>query len=303
MATHHFSPTRFYSTIGSHDPQVRIGDGHTVIVDCIDAWGQDARVRKVHNTGPNPMSGPIFVEGARPGDVLSVEWLRITPSREIGFTRNSLAPNTVDPEYAAQLPNRAAKGRWRVADGRCVIQSPKTRLGKLALPIAPFCGCFGVAPAGGEAISTATSGRFGGNMDYNGFQAGSTVYLPVSVDGALFHLGDGHARQGDGEMSGTGIEISVQAEVRLSVVKDWQIGWPRGEDADYIFTVGNARPLDQAVQHCTTEMSTWLIERHGLDHYAVGLLMGQAVKYDLGNMYDPAYTMVCKMPKAILATL
>ena len=260
-------------------------------------------MRVVHPTGSNPMSGPIHVEGAQPGDVLQVYWKRIKPSRELGQTRNTLAHNTVDPEYAALLPNREEKGRWRVADGMCTLESPKTALGNLQLPVQPFCGCFGVAPAGGEAIGTATSGPHGGNMDYNGFLAGTTVYFPVAVEGALFHLGDGHALQGDGEMSGTGIEISVEAEVQLSVIKTWQINWPRGENRDYIFTVGNARPLDQAVQQCTTEMSRWLTERHGLDHYAIGLLMGQCAQYDLGNMYDPAFTMVCKMPKRVLKQL
>ncbi len=119
-------------------------------------------------------------------------------------------------------------------------------------------GCFGVAPPGGQAISTATSGQHGGNMDYRGFVSGVTVYFPVFVPGALLLVGDGHAIQGDGEISGTGIEISFDVRFTVDLLKGKQIHWPRGENEAYIFTVGNARPLDQALQHATTEMVRWL---------------------------------------------
>ena len=158
-------------------------------------------------------------------------------------------------------------------------------------------GCFGVAPADGEAISTATSGKHGGNMDYRGFVSGVTVYFPVFVPGALVHVGDGHATQGDGEIVGNGIEISMEVEFTVRTIKGKCIGWPRGENAEYIFTVGNARPLDQAVQHATTEMLRWLKEDYGLDTTSASLLLGQCVEYDLGNVFDPAYTMVCKLNK------
>jgi acetamidase/formamidase len=161
-------------------------------------------------------------------------------------------------------------------------------------------GCFGVAPRGGQAISTATSGDYGGNMDYRGFTEGVTVYFPVHVEGALFHIGDGHAVQGDGEIVGTGVEISFDVQFTVQVQKGRRINWPRGENGDYIFTVGNARPLDQCVQHATTEMIEWLRVEHGLEALGAHILLGQAVEYDLGNIFDPAYTMVCKVPKRVL---
>ena len=162
-------------------------------------------------------------------------------------------------------------------------------------------GCFGVAPERGQAISTATSGNFGGNMDYNGFVAGTTVYLPVFVEGALFHLGDVHAVQGDGEIVGTGIEISAEVKFTVNVIKDHEIHWPRGENREFIFTVGNARPLDQCIQHATTEMLRWLQKDFGLSARHASTLLGQCVKYDMGNMFDPAYTMVCKLAKKWLS--
>jgi acetamidase/formamidase len=162
-------------------------------------------------------------------------------------------------------------------------------------------GCFGVAPPRGQAISTATSGEHGGNMDYRGFRAGVTVYFPVFAPGALLHVGDGHALQGDGEIVGTGIEISMEVELTVRLIKGRRIAWPRGEDDQYIFAVGNARPLDQCVQHATSELLRWLRDDYGLDAVSAGILLGQCVEYDLGNIFDPAYTMVCKLRKSLLA--
>lgn len=301
---HRFTPDRYHNTIGAHPPALTIADGDTVVTTCVDAWGQDARGERV-TRGPNPMTGPFFVQGAQPGNVLAVQLERITPNRAWGWVRTLLAFNTVDPDFARQLPEREqAIGKWTIdlAAGTATLQSPAARLGRLALPLAPMIGCFGVAPGGGEAISTATSGPHGGNMDYNGFVAGVTVYFPVFVEGALFHIGDGHALQGDGEISGTGVEIAIEVQFTVRVLKHKAIGWPRGENADFIFAVGNARPLDQALQHATTEMARWLRDDYGLDTHETGILMGQTAKYDLGNFFDPAYTMVCKLPKRILPT-
>ena len=152
------------------------------------------------------------------------------------------------------------------------------------LPLEPMIGCFGVAPAMGQAFSTATSAENGGNMDYRGFGPGATVWFPVAVPGALFFLGDCHATQGDGEIVGTGIETCFEVEVRLTVEKGRNLVWPRGESATDIFSVGNARPLDQALQHATTDMFNWLTSDYGLSPTAASHLMGQVVRYDVGNV-------------------
>lgn len=182
------------------------------------------------------------------------------------------------------------------------LMTPHTKLGGFQLPLSPMLGCFGVAPGSGQAISTATSGEHGGNMDYRGFGPGSTAYFPVFEPGALFCLGDGHAAQGDGELLGTGIEVSCEVQFRVEVIKDWALGWPRGENSSHIFTVGNARPLDQALQHATTEMREWLWGDYGLDVYGADILLGMCVEYEIGNVYDPAYTVVCKLSKSVLPT-
>jgi len=297
MATHRFQPTTYHTTIGSHAPALRVADGDTVITTTVDAGGWDMQMERVAPRG-NPQSGPFYVEGAEPGDTLVVDIVRLTPNRDTGWTASVIAGNVLDPEDVRHLP-ASQQTTWRIdRENRTVaLAEPPEALRDLVLPLVPMVGCFGVAPAGGEAISTATSAKHGGNMDYRGFTEGVTVYFPVAVPGALFHIGDGHALQGDGEIVGTGIETSFEMEVVLRVLKGKNITWPRGENAEYIFTVGNARPLDQAVQHATSEMLRWLGEEYGLDATAASLLMGQTVEYDLGNIFDPAYTMVCKMPK------
>lgn len=300
MATHNFQPTHYHTTIGSHEPVLRISDGDTVVTATVDAFGKDASNTQVAPRG-NSQTGPFHVEGAEPGDTLVVQLDRITPSREIGYTGSVVAPNVVDPSYVRELPE-GELAEWRVNNERATatLIKPETKLGNLIIPLSPMLGCFGVAPPRGQAISTATSAEHGGNMDYRGFAAGVTAYFPVFAPGALLHVGDGHATQGDGEIVGTGIEISMEVQFTVRVIKGKQIRWPRGEDAEYIFAVGNARPLDQAVQHATTEMLRWLKEDYGLDATSASLLLGQCVEYDLGNIFDPAYTMVCKLPKALL---
>jgi amidase len=305
MAIHRFQPTHYYTTIGSHEPVLTIADGDTVITTTVDAGGYDHKDEKV-TEGGNPQTGPFFIKGAEPGDTLVVKLGKLTPNRARGYTSMMVAPNVVDPTYIPDLPWPKGEHEWAqwhvdTKENTATLTKPQTNLGNLALPLAPMLGCFGVAPPGGQAISTATSWVHGGNMDYRGFTNGVTVYFTVFVPGALFFVGDGHALQGDGEIAGTGIEISFDVEFTVRVQKGKEINWPRGENEDYIFTVGNARPLDQCVQHATTEMLRWLEQDYGLDKVGANILMGQCVEYDLGNMFDPAYTMVCKLPKRILA--
>lgn len=298
MAVHHFQPSVYYTAMGTYDPALRIGDGDTVVTSTVDARGQDRNNQVVTERG-NPQTGPFYVEGAEPGDTLAVHFDVLRPNRRRGWTATVLAPNVVDPEYVRALPAESILGEWDVdvAAGTATLLSPETSLGKLVLPLDPMLGCFGVAPARRQAISTATSANHGGNMDYRGFRQGVTVYFPVEAPGALLFVGDGHAVQGDGEIVGTGIEISFDVQFTIKLLKSKTIIWPRAEDDAHIMAVGNARPLDQALQHATSELHRWLTEDYGFDGRAASILLGQAIRYDVGNVFDPAYTMVAKLEK------
>lgn len=297
MATHRFRPAHYHVTFGSHEPVLRIADGDTVVTTTLDADGRDAHNEQVAAT-PNPQTGPFYLEDARPGDAVAIHLDSLFPNRDSGWSSTVLAANVVDPQSVGELPERVRAG-WRIdrSGATATLVEPATALKELVLPLAPMLGCLGVAPGDGQAISSATSGEHGGNMDYRGLVAGATIYFPVLVPGALIFLGDGHAVQGDGEVTGTGVETSFDVQFTVRLLRDKHIHWPRGENADDIFTFGNARPLDQAVQHATTEMFRWLQEEHGLDPRAASILLGQCGEYDLGNVFDPAYTMVCKVAK------
>lgn len=298
-----FTPTLLHNTIGGHAPVMTVASGDTIVAATADAHGFDHLGQQIA-TRPNPMTGPFLVTGAEPGDTLLVAIRDIRMTRATGWTFDVLSANVVDPRAVRRFPDHrivnwiidAAAGRARLAD-------PPPALAAWSVPVEPMIGCFGVAPDLGQAISTATSGRYGGNMDYRGFRAGVEAMFPVSVPGALFFLGDVHAQQSDGEIVGTGIETAAEVTFTLRVLKGRKIGWPRGMNEREIFTIGNARPLDQALQHATTEMLDWLMADFGLDEVSASHVMGQWVRYDVANVFNPAYSVACRMPREALSKL
>jgi acetamidase/formamidase len=303
MTTHHFTPSQLFNTIGSHPPVLTIASGDTVTAATADAHGFDHRGEKIGDR-PNPMTGPFFIASAEPGDALRIIIQDIRLTRATGWTFDRLAPNVIDPQAVSRFTERR-KTAWVIdtGKGRAWLAEPTPALRNWSVAIEPMIGCFGVAPALGQAISTATSGPYGGNMDYRGFGAGVEVLFPVSVPGGLFFLGDVHARQCDGEIVGTGIETAAEVTFTAEIVKRKAIHWPRGRNAREIFTIGNARPLDQALQHATTEMLDWLMEDFGLDDVSASHVMGQCVRYDVANVFNPAYSIACRMPLEALTGL
>jgi acetamidase/formamidase len=301
MARLSFEPEVFHNVLGTLAPAARIADGDTVVTQTVDAWGFDKSQTR-RQTPPNPMTGPFYVEGAEPGDCLSVRIERMSANRDQGWTFGPVAPNVVDPKFAAELPGRA-RVLWRLDGETARLIDPPAALARFEAPFKPMLGCFGVAPPLGQAISTATSGVYGGNMDYRRFGPGATAYFPVFAPGALLFLGDGHFAQGDGEIVGTGIETSFEVEFTVRVLKGRALAWPRGETAEHIFALGNARPLDPALQHATSEMIAWLGQDYGLDPLAASHLLGQCVRYDIANVFNPAYSVACRLRKRVLAGL
>ena len=160
MATHHFEPTRVHNTLGWHEPVLTIADGDTVITTTADAGGRDADGELV-GEGPNPQTGPFYVEGAEAGDTLAVRLDRLAPNREFGYTTAGLCPHVVDAGYVWRLPEPPGgpSAEWRVdaEAGTATLVKPETKLGAFEIPLAPMVGCFGVAPPGGQAISASTS--------------------------------------------------------------------------------------------------------------------------------------------------
>jgi acetamidase/formamidase len=301
--THRFEPTTFYNTFSfAHPPALRIKPGDRVITKTADAAGNDANDRPVAS-GPNPQTGPFYVEGAEPGDTLVVTLHRIEPNRGTAWSSTLLAPYTVDPAFLRSTAERQARREtWTIDKAKGIARTTSTDLrpGPLEVTLMPMIGCIATAPRNKEAVATSTPGSFGGNMDYAGMVAGVKVMLPVYEPGALLFIGDAHARQGQAEVVGTALETSMDVEFTVELMKKKAIGWPRLENEDYIMVLGSERPLLQAFQHATTEMLRWLMADYGFDERTASMLMGQAIEYELANVVDPHFTVVAKLRKAQL---
>ncbi len=301
--THRFVPRQFFNTFSfAHPPALRIKPGDRVVTKTIDAAGVDWDGKSVAS-GPNPQTGPFYVEGAEAGDMLVVTFERIVTNRATAYSASLLAPYTVDPQaIAARVDREPRRVTWTIEGARGVarLDDPAVQPGGFELPLRPMLGCVGVAPARKEAISTATPGNFGGNMDYARLNAGVKIMLPVFEPGALLFIGDGHARQGEGEVAGTGLETSMDVEFTVDLVKKKAPGWPRLENDTHIMVLGSARPLLEAFQHATTELQRWLMSDYGMTERGAQTFMGQAAEYEIANVVDPSFTVVAKIPRSLL---
>jgi acetamidase/formamidase len=170
------------------------------------------------------------------------------------------------------------------------------------IPLHPFFGCIGVAPAGGEARSSIVPAEFGGNMDAPEASVGNTLYLPVNVPGALLYVGDGHAAMGDGEVDGTAIEAPLRARLQVSIIKGQKIEWPRFENDSTLMAVGITRPLDDALRVAFTQLIAWIHNDYGLSELDAYELLSKAATIHLDEMVDPNYVIVAKIEKRFLPT-
>jgi acetamidase/formamidase len=282
-----------------NQPVIYIEPGIQIATWLPDFHGQDSRMRVVSG-GPNPLVGPFFINGAQPGDTLSVTIHALTPNRTQGFACMSLHPRMNEPP----LPDSARVRdyvTWQI-DAEKQVAVPQGGFfpgGQVELPLKPVLGCIGVAPGGASPIPSIDCADHGGNMDYPRIAAGCTLHLPVFVEGGYLYLGDAHALQGDGEITGNGIEIScdITFSTRLNQVK---VNSLSGEDDEYLFTISNSRPLEKALRLATAAMHAWLQNRYGLSQAQVGILLGQQVRYEVGNLVSNAFTGACCFPRSAL---
>jgi len=248
----------------------------------------------------NPQTGPIYVEGAEPGDSLAVRIESIEPTRDFavsvlipyfgGLTSTNLTRTLQEP-----LPERV--WIWDLVDGGDNLVNEE--LG-VKLPWEPFLGTLAVAPDL-EAITALAPGPFGGNMDVPDVKPGNTVYLPVWNSGALVYTGDCHARQGQGELCGVAMEITSKVTMVFEVIKDKAIEWPRIESDEAIMVVGSARPMEDAARIANTELILWLEQEYGYDRWDAYQLLTQAGGLYVGNMVDTTYSLVASIEKKYLS--
>jgi acetamidase/formamidase len=271
----------------------------------VDAGGVDAKgVRR--SLGGNPQTGPFFIEGAMPGDTLVVKLKRIRLNRDTAISSGSIAPHAVTPDYVQdRKPVENYDSNW-VLDrekGVARLAKPTEALKDYTVPLRPFLGCVGVAPRGHMVFRTGYPGSFGGNMDYNRLLEGVTLYLPVSQPGALLFLGDGHAAQGDGELTGNALETSMDIEFSVDVIPRKYLAMPRAEDDEFLMAMGIAGSLTEGLQIATTEMALWLEASYKLNAAEVASVLGTAMRYDIAEVVDPYVNVVARVPKKALAPI
>jgi len=249
--------------------------------------------------------GPIYVEGATTNDILVVRIHRIRPNHDIAAAQIYSDFGGLATESRVRMLNEPIAARryiWRLDRERntATTDLPDSRMKKITIDLQPMLGRVAVAPRGQEAFNGIWPGNFGGNMDAPEIREGTTVMLPIFHEGAYFYFGDGHARQGHGEVAGTGLETSMDVILEIDLIKGRTIDWPRLETKDHIMVVGSARPLMDAFRLAHVELIEWLVDEYGfgkLDAYA---LLGQVGESSIANVVDPLYSVVAKFPKRFL---
>ena len=287
--------SRVFAFSGDAEPALSVRAGTSVRLETADCFDDQVQAQgdvldTIDWDRVNPATGPVFVEGAHPGDVLSV----LIESVDIG-RQGIMAVAQGFGVFSADLPEQ----RHRIVpieDGMATIAEG------IAVPLRPMIGVIGVAPSGAP-VSTATPGAHGGNLDTRLIGAGTVVYLPVAHEGALFAAGDLHAAMGDGEVCGTGVEVSGSIAVRLDVRSDLQIEEPVLETRDLVVTIASAKTLDAAAEAATRHMAALLTQRLGITLEVAAMLMSAGGDVQVSQIVDPLRTARFALPKSVIGGL
>jgi acetamidase/formamidase len=296
---------------GALDPVLTIDSGDCVVIECVSGnpeWmppkssGFEVlpELRQIHEqvkrgTGNHILTGPISVRGAAVGDVLEIRILEIELRQNWGYNLFRAYGGTLPDEFPYYRIIHVALDRER---NRAILPSGIT------VPVRPFFGQLGVAPPKAFGRQNSKEPReFGGNIDCKELTAGSTIYLPVCNDGALFSTGDGHAAQGDGELTGDALETSMDVEFTVNLIQGRSTGGPRAENDEYIMAMGIANSLPDAVRQATTQLARWIERDYHLTANESAIVLGSAMRYDIAELVDPQVNIVAKLSKTVLAGL
>lgn len=297
-------------TFGGQPAKMRLAPGTTLITwteDCYDGAvksPKDIPTKVITPGHDNPQTGPFFIEGAEAGDAIAVHIIKLEPAAEYGISSSfpGFGALSVSP-YTALLHEPLEETVWFYKVNRSVntvsTQMPKSKH-SIEIPMHKFLGCIGVAPASGEVRSTVVPEAYGGNLDTWQVCEGATIYLPVNVAGAMLSIGDGHLVQGSGEIIGTAVEAAMNVTIKVDLIKNAKLSWPRFEDDEYIMSAGSYRPLEDAARIAYNDMVRWIATAYSMDLQDAYQLVSQTCVTDLAQLVDPNYTVVVKVPKKYL---
>lgn len=301
-----FIPDRWSNAFTAEaEPVLFIRPGEIVSTRTIDSGGVDAAgaTRALYG---NPQTGPFFVLGAEPGQMLAVHIRKLSLNRDWADSLSGYVGRALTPGMAANGAGRSERVRWRLdrTAGTARLENPPERLKDYVVPVRPMLGGLGVAPDFGfQPFSAGDTGRFGGNIDFNGLGEGATIYLPVYQPGALLFLGDGHALQGDGEITQWALETSLDVEFSVQLLPARPMSGPRIETDERITTIGQDGSLDEALKQATTGMIQWLAQDYGLTPAESSLVLGTAAQFRVVTLAGRNAGMALSLDKARLAGL
>jgi len=303
---HEFTPTVFYRQFSPFNkPVLTISPGDTIHTTTVDAGGTDEKgVTRV--LGGNPETGPFYIESAVPGDTLVVHIVRLRLNRDWAGSDDSIVDRGMDSGLAVKMKDAGKTVRWHLDPARGVAspEKPGEHMANYSVPLRPMLGCVATATNPAQAPpGSGDSGRFGGNMDFNEIIEGATVYLPVSVPGALLYFGDGHAAQGDGELTGNALETSMDVEVTVDVISKKRIQGPRVESATHIMAMGLEGSIDEAFRQATANMAQWLTSDYKLTPSELAQVLGSSAEYKVSEVADRNAGVVVKINKERLQGL
>ncbi|SFO25215.1 Acetamidase/formamidase [Geodermatophilus obscurus] len=304
------TPDQWRWSFGGGEPLLTVAPGTVVELTTEDCYA--GKVRSVEDLPSvvcqfpylNPVTGPIAVEGAEPGDTLAVHLVDVAPARD--WAVSSTFPHfgaLTTTHSTAMLHDPLEELVWLYEvdreRGTCLFR-PRRGGPEVELPLDPMHGTIGVAPASGEVFASITPGAHGGNMDTPEVRAGTTAYFGVNVPGGQLSIGDGHCRQGEGEVCGTAVESAMRTVVVVDLVKGGGPAWPRLETDEFLMSTGSVRPLEDAYRVSQHDLVTWAAQLTGWDPLDALQLVSQAGLAPAGNVVDTNYTMVAKLAKRYL---
>ncbi len=303
--THDFEPTSFYTTYSSiWAPVLRIRPGDSVRTRTFDN-DRDAKATRL-GVGGNPSTGPFYVEGAMPGDTLVVRLTKVRANKKTARQGGRINARAINASYLVGATyDPAVTGEWTLDmdKGVATLANPTERMKGFTVPIKTMLGCVSVAPPGMEQLRGTDLGVFGGNLDYNDNVEGTTLYFPVFHAGGLFGIGDAHAAQGDGELTGSALETSADVEFTVDVIKGEIYQQVRAETKDFLIAFGVSGSVAESIQASTTLLVEWLKKDYGMTDSEVALFVGAVLQYDIAELVDPHINVVAKVPKTALASI
>lgn len=304
-ATYDYEPTSFYTTYSAiWTPVLRLRPGDTVRTRTFDN-DRDAKATRF-GVGGNPSTGPFYVEGAMPGDTLVVRLNKVRANKKTARQGGRINPRAITAAYLVDAKyDPAVTGEWTldVEKGVATLANPTERMKGFTVPIRTMLGCVSVAPPGMEQLRGTDLGVFGGNLDYNDNVEGTTLYFPVFHPGALFGIGDAHAAQGDGELTGSALETSADVEFTVDVIKGTIYQQVRAETRDFLVAFGVSGSVHESIQASTALLVDWLKRDYKMSDSEVALFLGAVMQYDIAELVDPHINVVAKVPKTALAHL